>query len=358
MATATKQKTAPKKTSKSSSSRGQSTKKSVGKAGVKKTAKRTATKKTPVTKKTAAKSAVKKKSTAKKVTAKKATTKKTVSKKKTSKAAVTAETMNAAVEPAAVDAVMDSVSPEDGYQKDFESLKEVLFDGDGGAVREDAASSSEISTAEDLDSFSKNVSLTDDVVGSAAVEEPFAADEYTAVSGEDTASTERTGQMSAVEQSVSRTVARTVEKKQDESSTDEIQLVCFSVASEEYGVDIYRVQEINRSVAVTALPEMPTYIQGIINLRGNVIPVFDLRHRLGFQSRDEDKDTRIIVLDYNNTLVGLTVDSVTKVLRVSRSSMEPMPRQASTTGADFLEGIIRLEDRLIMVVDCKKVVEL
>ena len=139
------------------------------------------------------------------------------------------------------------------------------------------------------------------------------------------------------------------------NGSGELQLVCFSLGDEEYGVDIYRIQEINRSARVTQIPEAPFYVKGIINLRGNVIPILDLRLRLGLKRKEEDKNTRIIVFDYGNKLAGITVDGVTEVLRVPAKDLEKVPNQATTTGGEFLQGIIRQTDRLILVIDCEKI---
>ncbi|MEZ5359863.1 MAG: chemotaxis protein CheW [Candidatus Zixiibacteriota bacterium] len=351
MATVSKKKSVARKTKKTATTRATNTRKIAKKAAAPKrtkkttprsaSAKKTAVKKAAVKKATPRKESATKKAAAKKSTVKKAAPRRAPAPKKAAPVPVAA----GMAEPIVDDTVATGFSPSDDYTEDFDSLKEVLTDDGEVLIREEVVPSP-VSDEFDEQATDNSEAFDEEVIEESAQEpeadedEQEATDEWTKASDAE------------------RTVKKEIAAKQDLTGTDELQLVCFSVADEEYGVDIYRVQEINRAVAVTALPEMPPYIQGIINLRGNVIPIIDLRYRLGFATRDEDKDTRIIVLDTNGALVGLTVDSVTKVLRVSKSSMEPLPKQASTAGADFLEGIIRLEDRLIMVIDCQKVVEL
>ncbi|MCK5126293.1 MAG: chemotaxis protein CheW [candidate division Zixibacteria bacterium] len=142
------------------------------------------------------------------------------------------------------------------------------------------------------------------------------------------------------------------------AETTELQLVCFSLEKEEFGVDIHRVQEIIRPVLVTAMPEAPVFVNGVINLRGKVIPIIDLRNRVGLVSREDDKNTRIVVFDHNNKLIGMVVDAVTEVLRVSSAKLEPIPPQASTVGAEFVKGIIRMDSKLILVIDCEKILQM
>lgn len=337
-------KSVKKKTTRTSST----AKKTTRKTSTNKTVAKKATTRKTAAKKTTRKTIVKKSTSAKKSTAKKSAPKKKAAlKKKTAPIKPEPVPVAAGVtEPMAVAADSPEYSSTEEYREDFNALKGVLTPGEETLVREEVVPSPE-SEIEVSNAEQDEAVLAEDQ----AEDLEGAAEERVQVEPE---LAQQNAEISEGESAVQSELAA----KRDLDGTDEVQLVCFSIAEEEYGVDIYRVQEINRVVSVTALPEMPPYIQGIINLRGNVIPVIDLRYRLGFPSHDEDKDTRIMVLDYNNALVGLTVDSVTKVLRVSRSTMEPIPRQASTQGADFLEGIIRLDDRLIMVIDCRKVVEL
>lgn len=135
-----------------------------------------------------------------------------------------------------------------------------------------------------------------------------------------------------------------------ETKTDILQLVTFKLGNEEYAVDILKVQEINRMVEITTIPNAPVYVEGVINLRGKVIPVINLRKKFGFESKEVDAHSRIIVVDVGNT-VGLIVDSVSEVLRLSSDTVEPPPQMAGNNSADYILGIGKLEDRLLILLD-------
>ena len=109
-----------------------------------------------------------------------------------------------------------------------------------------------------------------------------------------------------------------------------LQLVTFSTGDEEFGVDILRVQEIIRTMAITKVPKAPEFVEGVINLRGKVIPIIDLRRRFGLQSKAHDKHTRIIVIEINTMIVGFVVDSVSEVLRIPATSQGHPLRRTGT----------------------------
>lgn len=134
---------------------------------------------------------------------------------------------------------------------------------------------------------------------------------------------------------------------------DILQLVTFKLGGEEYGIDILRVQEINRMTEITAMPKAPFSVEGVINLRGKVIPVINLRKRFGLAMKEFDSQSRIIVIDAGST-VGLIVDSVSEVLRISSDTIEPPPLVTTGTGSEYIMGIGKLEDRLIIVLDIEK----
>jgi len=142
--------------------------------------------------------------------------------------------------------------------------------------------------------------------------------------------------------------------KSEDTAGDEFQLVCFSLGNEQYGVDINRVQEINRIVEINSIPNTAPYVKGVINLRGRITPVLELRTLLGLPEVEYDKQTRIIVLDSGNSLTGLVVDNVTQVLRIRRSQIVRTPCLASTSGREFLKGIYNLNGSLILVLDCDR----
>ncbi len=144
--------------------------------------------------------------------------------------------------------------------------------------------------------------------------------------------------------------------KSEHSIGDELlQLVSFNIGDEEFGVDILRVQEINRMVQVTRVPNAPEYVEGVINLRGKVIPIIDLRRRLHMVDKDYDKDTRIIVVELESRVIGFVVDSVNEVLRINKSITEPPPKMVSGIDSDYITAIGKLEDRLLILLDLERI---
>ena len=139
-----------------------------------------------------------------------------------------------------------------------------------------------------------------------------------------------------------------LDKKQD---TDLMQLVTFSLDEEEFGVDILKVQEIIRMMEVTKVPNSPEFVEGVINLRGKVIPVIDLRSRFGLDSHAYDKDTRIMVIDIKNMIVGFVVDAVSEVLRITADTVEPPPPVVAGIESDYISGVGKLKDRLLIMLD-------
>jgi purine-binding chemotaxis protein CheW len=137
-------------------------------------------------------------------------------------------------------------------------------------------------------------------------------------------------------------------------SADEKQLVVFDLADEAYGVDIGSVREIIRMQEITQVPRTPDYVEGVINLRGKVIPVIDMRKRFGFPVADHTKDTRIVVIDIGGADIGATVDAVTEVLRLGADAIEPPMAVITTADSDYLLGIAKLETRLIILLDLQR----
>ena len=129
------------------------------------------------------------------------------------------------------------------------------------------------------------------------------------------------------------------------------QLVVMRLAGEDYGVAITAVREIIRFQKATDVPQAPPYVEGIINLRGLVIPVVDLRKRFGLQIEAETAETRIVVVNVDSHTVGLVVDGVSEVIEVPGSSIEPVSSVAGSTDTADLRGIANLADRLIILID-------
>jgi len=115
------------------------------------------------------------------------------------------------------------------------------------------------------------------------------------------------------------------------------------------------VQEINRMNEITKVPQAPEYVEGVINLRGKVIPIVDLRRRVDMDIKEHDKDTRIVVVNIEKNTIGMIVDSVSEVLRIPKSSVEPPPSMISGFDTDYIKGVAKLEDRLLLFLDLNKI---
>ena len=138
---------------------------------------------------------------------------------------------------------------------------------------------------------------------------------------------------------------------------DLLQLVTFNIAEEEFGVDILSVQEIIRLMQITTVPRAPTCIEGVINLRGKVIPVIDMRKRFNLPAIDRDSRTRIIVMEFGSKIVGFLVDAVSEVLRIPASTVESAPAVVSGVGSEYIKGVGKLDDRLLILLDLDSLLE-
>jgi len=130
-----------------------------------------------------------------------------------------------------------------------------------------------------------------------------------------------------------------------------LQFVTFTLGNEEYAVDILNVQEINRITEITMVPNAPSYVEGVINLRGKVIPVINLRKKFQFEDKPTDDTSRIIIMEIQGITNGLIVDSVSEVLRIPSSSVEPTPPMSAEVHSQFIKGIAKLDNRLIILID-------
>lgn len=135
-----------------------------------------------------------------------------------------------------------------------------------------------------------------------------------------------------------------------------LQLVTFELGGEHFGIDILNVQEISPMTKITRVPNAPHYIQGVINLRGKVIPVVDLRRKLDLQSAVYTNFSRIIVVNIENKVIGIIVDKMNEVLWVDKNAIEQSPTTTdSKIGENFILGVVNLESKLIILLDLKKV---
>lgn len=133
-----------------------------------------------------------------------------------------------------------------------------------------------------------------------------------------------------------------------------LQLVTFVVGTEEFAVPILAVQEINRMLTITRVPQSPDYVEGVINLRGRIIPVIDLRRRFGMEASSHASENRIIVLEVQGRTIGFVVDRVQEVLRIEGRIVEPAPALVTSGHSEYIEGIAKLTDRLLILLDLNK----
>ena len=148
-------------------------------------------------------------------------------------------------------------------------------------------------------------------------------------------------------------MAKHEETKRDQEEL--LQLVSFKIGDEEFGVDILSVQEINRMSQITKVPNTPDFIEGVINLRGRIIPVIDLRVKLGMIRKDHGKNTRIVVVELKGQTIGFIVDEVSEVLRIPKDITEAPPEMVGGVNSDYITSIGKLEDRLLILLDLEKI---
>lgn len=132
-----------------------------------------------------------------------------------------------------------------------------------------------------------------------------------------------------------------------------IQLVSFMLADEEYGVEVLKVREIIRMPTITKMPNTPQHVEGIINLRGKVIPIISMRKRFGLMESENSGHTRIIIMDVVGTLTGFIVDAVSEVIRIHSSEIQPPPSMIMSggIGREFITGVFNHADRLLIIMD-------
>lgn len=140
----------------------------------------------------------------------------------------------------------------------------------------------------------------------------------------------------------------------DDMLDEELQLVVFSLAKEEYALPITKVHEINRLVSITQLPQTPEFMEGIINLRGRIIPVIDLRKRFALAIADYTDDSRIIVVGIGEQTVGIIVDAVTEVVRLHSDNIEPPPTTFAIA-SKYIQGVGKLDNRLLILLDLDRI---
>ncbi|HLO24864.1 MAG TPA: chemotaxis protein CheW [Geobacteraceae bacterium] len=135
----------------------------------------------------------------------------------------------------------------------------------------------------------------------------------------------------------------------------EIQIACFRLGEDLYAADIMRIKEIIRPQKLTSLPKSPPFVEGVLNLRGTVIPVIDLRKRFDFPVAALDKNTRLLIVSVGRQLLGLEVDEVTEVITINVKDIKPPPQVVKGVSAEYLVGVCLAKDSLIMLLNLDRV---
>ncbi len=144
-------------------------------------------------------------------------------------------------------------------------------------------------------------------------------------------------------------------KKEQKREGELNQLISFIVGQEEYGLDILLVKEVIRIREITRLPKAPRFVKGIINLRGDVIPIIDLRDRFGLEHREYSQTTRVIVVDVEGKLVGMVVDAASQVVRIPGDQIDPPPPIVGGLSAEYIKGVGKLEERLVILLNIDRI---
>lgn len=133
------------------------------------------------------------------------------------------------------------------------------------------------------------------------------------------------------------------------------QLVIFNLNGEDFGVEITQVKEIIKPLEIFKVPDTPEFIEGLINLRGKVHTVFNLRKRFGLPVREFDENTKIIIVGVNSMLVGFIVDEVNEIVRIEEESIEATPEIITTLNKRYLSGVAKIGERIVLILDLANV---
>jgi len=135
---------------------------------------------------------------------------------------------------------------------------------------------------------------------------------------------------------------------------DSAQFIGFRLADQEYAFRIEQIQEIVILDQVTQTPQVADYIEGVANLRGTIIPIVNLRQLFGFQPKPLDDETRTVVVNVGERTMGCTVDSVTQVIRILTTQIQPAPEMVTSAGNAYISGLAKLDERLVIILDVDK----
>jgi purine-binding chemotaxis protein CheW len=143
----------------------------------------------------------------------------------------------------------------------------------------------------------------------------------------------------------------------DKLNQKEMKVIVFQLLDMEYAIDVEIVQSIEKVLSITRVPKTPAYVKGVINLRGIVTPIVDLRERFGLTSKEMDDSTRIIIVTLDEFDVGLIVDAAKDVLDIPVDSIEPQPEVVGSIESDFISGVAKVGKHLLVMLNLDKVLE-
>ncbi|MBN2545414.1 MAG: purine-binding chemotaxis protein CheW [Spirochaetes bacterium] len=141
------------------------------------------------------------------------------------------------------------------------------------------------------------------------------------------------------------------------NQSEEYQLILFELGNSLYGIPIDKVSEINRIDQITTLPKAPKFVEGVINLRGNVVPLIDLRKRFGMKQIERTKKNKIVVVIVEKRLFGIIVDSVLEVVSIARENIEPSLPTTSGLKTEFINSIGKIQDSLVIILDIENIIQ-
>ena len=154
---------------------------------------------------------------------------------------------------------------------------------------------------------------------------------------------------------MSTTITQPAGESRTTEATGTRQMVSFHLGAEIYGVEITKVREIILMCEITEVPQTPHYVRGLINLRNTVIPVIDLRTRFGLPTMEQSQDSRILVIHIGQKMVGIVVDGVDEVLRISTDQIAPTPDTVVSMGNEYLNGLVKMENQILILLDIDKI---
>jgi purine-binding chemotaxis protein CheW len=142
-----------------------------------------------------------------------------------------------------------------------------------------------------------------------------------------------------------------------EEIVQDVKVIVFQLKNEEYAVPVTQVGSIEKMEHITRVPNTESFIKGVINMRGVVTPIVDLRSRLGLEETPVDENTRIIIVDLDDISMGLIVDAANDVVDIPVDKIEEAPQVIGAINVDYIDGVVKLEDRLVILLDLRKVLK-